>query len=142
MDTEITNPAEFINGIKEFSGNKLKDEALMLEIVQSCVNSGNTVLLSEISFNAKYINGLMRVMKSAQGRTDVQNLDAIKSDLSSGFEKFVGQINEISALLPETVSAGLNDTYLQMTHDSFLRLNELIADMEWVKMYLNSLKRK
>lgn len=138
---QIENTVEFVNGLMDFSGNKLKDKKIISDLIAGCAAAGQMELLSSALFNAKYINGLMRVLKSAQGRTDVNNLDSIKTDLSNGLEKFIGQMQDISGFLPAELSVTINEQYLTMSHESFLRLQELIADMEWIKMYLNHLKR-
>lgn len=138
---QIENTEEFVNRLAEFSGNKLKDKKIIYDLIAGCAAAGQVELLSSASFNAKYINGLMRVLKSAQGRTDVNNLDSIKTDLSTGLEKFIGQMQDISGFLPAEISVKVNEQYLTMSHESFLRLQELLADMEWIKMYLNHLKR-
>ena len=33
-------------------------------------------------------------------------------------------------------------TYFELTQESFINMNELLADLEWAKMYLNEIKRR
>lgn len=141
MSYTITDSKSFIDGLETFSGGKLKEKEMVKSMLHHSLSSDSLKLFEDCCFTAKYISGLMRVLKSAASMSDVNNTDSIKSDLSKNFEQFTLQVKEIIGLMPEETRDTVTQTYLEMTPESFTRLNNLIADLNWAKMYLNDLKR-
>lgn len=141
MSYTIKDSKSFINGLDTFSGGKLKEKEMVKEMLHYSLSSDSLKLFEDICFTAKYISGLMRVLKSAATMNDVNNTDSIKSDLAKNFEQFTVQIKGIILLMPKETQESLTKTYLEMTAESFSKLNDLISDLEWSKMYLNHLKR-
>jgi hypothetical protein len=137
----IENSESFINGLEPFSGSKLKEKELVREMLHYALSSDSFKLFEDVCFTAKYICGLKRVLKSASTMNDVNNTDSIKSDLSKNFEQIIEQVTGIIQLMPEEKQSILTQSYLEMTPEAFSRLNDLISDLEWAKMYLNQLKR-
>lgn len=142
MSYTIKDSKSFINGLGTFSGGKLQEKEMVKEMLHYSLSSDSLKLFEDICFTAKYISGLMRVLKSAATMNDVNNTDSIKSDLAKNFEQFTLQVKGIISLMPEASQEALTQTYLEMTPESFSKLNNLISDLNWAKMYLNDLKRK
>lgn len=142
MSYTIKDSTSFINGLDTFSGGKLQEKEMVKEMLHYSLSSDSLKLFEDICFTAKYISGLMRVLKSAATMNDVNNTDSIKSDLAKNFEQFTLQVKGIISLMPEASQEALTQTYLEMTPESFSKLNNLISDLNWAKMYLNDLKRK
>lgn len=141
MSYNIKNSESFISGLEAFSGSKLKDKEMVREMLHFSLSSDSFKLFEDVCFTAKYISGLKRVLKSAATMNDVNNTDSIKSDLSKNFEQIFELVTNIVQLMPEEKQSVLSKSYLEMTPEAFSRLNALISDLEWAKMYLNQLKR-
>lgn len=141
MSYTIKNSESFISGLEAFSGGKLKEKEMVKSMLHHSLSSDSLKLFEDICFTAKYISGLMRVLKSAATMNDVNNTDSIKSDLAKNFDQFTLQVKGIIGFMPEETRDTLTQTYLEMTTESFLKLNNLILDLEWAKRYLNDLKR-
>lgn len=141
MSYTIKDSNSFMNGLETFSGVKLKEKEMVKEMLHYSLSSDSLKLFEDVCFTAKYISGLMRVLKSAATMNDVNNTDSIKSDLAKNFDQFSVQIKGIILLMPEESQESLTQTYLEMTAESFSKLNNLILDLEWAKRYLNDLKR-
>lgn len=133
---------KLIEEIEKFSNYKLKrkdDLGLILEVGTSNLEKKE---IEDLTFNAKYILGLQRVLKKGSLNPEVNNLEKIKNDYSENIIKITEQIGEIINFAPEEKRAHLKETYLELNQQSFQNLNELLEDLEWAKMYLNNKKRQ
>jgi hypothetical protein len=56
--------------------------------------------------------------------------------------KIVDQVKEIINNADDQVKEHFEDNFFVMSHEGLTNLNELLADLEWAKMYLNEMKRR
>lgn len=136
------NPADFIEEVEKFSKIKLKRKAELIRIYEEAQKNQKEKLFDDIVFTAKYVQGLMRAVKTASGNSDISNIEQIKKDFSDNVNKVITQIREIITNADDEMKSYFEKTYFEMTQQGFLNLNELLYDLEWCKMYMNSLKRK
>ena len=143
MATEYVNISnELLRAVDEYSDYKLQDKKGLLMIFDESVNNNKEIQLEELSFNAKYIKGLLRVIKSGTGNAEISNVEAIKKDYSVAMAKVVEQIKEIISSASVEIKNHFEGTYFELNQQSFHNLNDLLADLEWTKKYLNDNKRK
>jgi DNA-binding protein YbaB len=143
MATEYVNISnELLRAVDEFSDYQLKEKKGLLMIFEESVTNNKERQLEELSFTAKYIKGLLRVIKSGTGNSDVTNLEAIKKDYSVSMAKVVEQIKEIISSASTETKNHFEQTYFELNQQSFHNLNDLLTDLEWTKKYLNDNKRK
>jgi len=135
------NPAEFVDAVEKFSGEKLKRKAELLRVYEEAVKNDNMELFDDTIFTAKYVQGLLRVVKNGTQNPEVQNLESIKKDFSENMNKVVSQLKEILTTADEELKSHFDKTYFELSQEGFLNLAELLNDLEWTKMYLNDLKR-
>ena len=83
----------------------------------------------------------MKVMKMGQENSEVKSLEHVKTDLTKNMEKVVEQIREIISNSSKSDKDYIEKNFLEMSPDAFKNLNELLADLDWTKKYLNDLKR-
>lgn len=142
MPTEYVNISnELLKAVDEYSDHQIKDKKGLLLIFEECVSNNKEKQLEELAFNAKYIKGLLRVIKSGTGNADIPNIESIKKDYSVAMAKIVEEMKEIISLAgTETINI-FEHTYFELNQQSFHNLNELLADLEWTKKYLNDSKR-
>jgi hypothetical protein len=105
------------------------------------VKEENNKLFEDLVFTAKYVQGLMKVMKMGQENSEVKSLEHVKVDLTKNMEKVVEQIRQIVAGSSQSDRDYIEKNFLQMTADAFKNLNELLSDLDWTKRYLNDFKR-
>jgi hypothetical protein len=136
------NAENYVAEINSFSGQKLKRKNDLKTIVEICFKNEKPELLENLSFTAKYIRGLERVLKKGNMNLDISNLEQIKQDYMKNINKSVEQLNEIINLADSNTKSYFEETYLRLTQEGFKNLNELLEDLEWTKMYSNNLKRQ
>ncbi len=141
IDSKYNFSENFIDEVNSFSNNQLKRKEDLQKIYNESLTNNTTHLFEEMSFTAKYINGLMKVLKSGIHNPEVQSLEHVKKDLTSNLNKLVEQISHILLHSEDEMKNYFNENYLKMTQDSFQKLNELITDLDWTKKFLNDFKR-
>ncbi|RPI69954.1 MAG: hypothetical protein EHM47_12990 [Ignavibacteriales bacterium] len=135
-------PENLIVEVEKFSDHKLKRKDDLQILIETSLALEKMKDIESLSFSAKYILGLQRVLQKGSINPEIGNLEKIKKDYSDNLKKVIEQIKEFLKLNPENIRAHFDQTYLELSHQSLYNLNELLEDLEWYKMYLNSLKRQ
>jgi len=136
------NPSEFIDEVEKFSGTNLNRKAELIRIYEESLKSGKEKNFEDLIFTAKYLRGLMRVLQKGSDNPEVQSLDKIKKDFSANLKKVVDQLEKITENSDEGLKNHFEENYFKMSQEGLINLNELLADLEWVKIYLNDQKRQ
>lgn len=132
---------ELLKRVDKFSNFKLQRRDDLQIIFTEGVKEENNKLFEDLVFTAKYVQGLMKVMKMGQENSEVKGLEHVKADLAKNMEKVIEQIREIISSSSQSDKDYIEKNFLEMSPDAFKNLNELLADLDWTKKYLNDLKR-
>ncbi|OGU75955.1 MAG: hypothetical protein A2V93_05240 [Ignavibacteria bacterium RBG_16_34_14] len=127
--------------IDHFSNHKLKRKSDLGILIEVIIKNGREKLFEDLTFNAKYVLGLQRVLKKGNASSEIGNLEKIKEDYTNNLIKSIEQIKELMNFTSEEMQNHFNETYFELSHQSLQNLNELLEDLEWTKMFLNQLKR-
>ncbi|MEJ2617883.1 MAG: hypothetical protein P8Z35_23210 [Ignavibacteriaceae bacterium] len=142
MNNSPDNASDFVNEVEKFSGTNLNKKAELLRIYEESINSGKEKVFEDLAFTGKYLRGLMRVLQNSSNNPQVESLDKIKADFSSNVQKVIAQIKDIISDADEDLKKHFEENYFEMSQEGLINLNELLADLEWTKMYLNDQKRQ
>ena len=132
---------ELLKKVDEFSNYKLLRRDDLQIIFNEGVKENNNKLFEDLVFTAKYVQGLMKVMKMGRENSEVKSLEHVQIDLTKNMEKLVEQIRQITSDSSQSDKEYLDKTFLQMNAEAFKNLNDLLYDLDWTKKYLNDLKR-
>lgn len=138
----MINSTLLINEINTFSQGKLNRKDDLLKLFDLIKETHREHLLEEISFTAKYVMGLLRVLKAGVNNSEVKSLEHVKQDFSANMKKITEELKKVIADADEGTKQYLGAEYLQMTQEGLRNLNLLLSDLEWTKKYLNSQKRQ
>jgi len=142
MDTkEFDKPEDFVNSVEIFSKKKLKHKIELLRIYESAIQSHNEKLFEELAFTAKYVLGLLRIVRNYSDNSEITNIEEIKKDFSDNMQKSIGQIKKIVQSSDEDFKKYLDENFFELSQQGFLNLTELLSDLEWAKIFLNNRKR-
>ena len=136
------NAGNFTEEVNSFSGQKLKRKSDLKTIMEICFKNEKSGLLENLSFTAKYIRGLERVIKKGNVNPEISNLEQIKQDYMNNIKKSIEQLREIISLNDSEVKNYFEETYFKLTQEGFKNLSELLEDLEWTKLYFNQQKRQ
>jgi len=134
--------ADFVNEVEKFSKTNLNKKAEMLRIYEESLKSGKEKIFEDLTFTAKYLRGLMRVLQNGASNPEVPSMEKIKADFSANIKKVTDQLKDIISNAGEKLTKYFTDNYFEMSQQGLTNLNELLADLEWTKMYLNDQKRQ
>ena len=142
MDKKLNPIAqEFINEVEKFSKRALNRKAEMIAIYESAVDSNQVDIYRELCFTAKYLMGMMRVIREGKSNPQVNSIEHVKKDFSDNIIKLIDQIRKIISQSDQSKIKYFEEKFFDKTHSALTNLNELLVDLENAKLYLNYLKR-
>jgi hypothetical protein len=133
---------KLIGEIDHFSNHKLKKKDDLRILIEVSIKNGKEKLFEDLTFTAKYVLGLQRVLKKGSINPEISNLEEIKEDYSNNLIKSIEQIEELVNFSSKETKSLFSKTYFELSQQSLQNLNELLEDLEWTKMYLNQKKRQ
>lgn len=133
---------EFLEKVEKYTTNSLQRKDDIKKIIDSAMANGKDDEFEKLTFTAKYISGLMRVLKSAPGIPEVSNIEHVKNDLNENMKKGMEQLKEIITLSDEGHQNYFDKTYFTLSPQNFINLSQLFSDLESVKKYINHVKRQ
>jgi len=134
------NGDDFINEVEKFSKRSLNRKAEMISIYSAAIDSNQVNVFRDLCFTAKYLLGTMRVIKEGGNNPQVSSLDHVKKDFSENIIKATNQIRQIIHDTDEPLKKYFEEDFFEKSHSGLTNLNELLADLECAKLYLNYLK--
>jgi len=132
----------FLEDVEKYTTNVIQHKADIKLLIDAVAKSGKNEEFEQLTFTAKYISGMMRVLKSAPGIPEVTTVDHVKKDLNENIKKGIDQLKEIISTADEKVKLHFEETFFTLTTQSFTNITGLFSDLESVKKYLNFLKRQ
>lgn len=130
-----------LNDVEIFSDSILKRKSDIQIIIDESLSNNFEKDFEGLTFTAKYIQGLKRVLQKGADFQEIDSLDHVKKDLTENMEKVIGDIKELLIYSSEKNKKYFEENYLSLTANCFQNLNELLSDLEWIKKYLNYQKR-
>jgi hypothetical protein len=140
MESKLT--AGIIEEIDEFSEFKLNKKTDLKTLYSLSVTADKGKTFEDLSFTAKYAEGLMRVLKTGINNPDVKSLEHIKKDFTHNMQKIVDQMKEIVANADDQIKRYFEMTYFDMSRQGMQNLTLILSDLEWAKKYFNMQKRQ
>ncbi len=129
---------EEIEKLSEFSLNNKADLNTLYEL---SLKDNKEVIFKELTFTAKYVQGLLRILKKGIDIKEVKSLDHIKKDFSHNMQKVTEQMKDILSGADDNIKRYFDKTYFDMSIQGLQNLRLILSDLEWTKKYLNEQKR-
>lgn len=136
------NDNSFLAEVENYTGSFLQKKEDVKKLIDAVVAGGKEKEFEELTFTAKYICGMLRVVKNAPGIPEVTSIEHVKSDLSENIKKSIEQLKQILSSASESKQNYFEQTYFKLTAQNFTNLTSLLSDLESVKKYLNYIKRQ
>lgn len=138
----MKNLEEAIKEIKRLSANKLNFEEDIERILSVSFEKKLIEELENLSFQAKYISGLISIIQRKENFTDESYFNKIKLELTEAFQKLKDELKIITEKFSPFIKNIFEEKYFQLTSESLKNLNRLCEDLTFIKLYLNDLKYK
>lgn len=134
--------AEFLTEVETFTSKKIVQKDDIQIIINEAELNDLIDDFEDLCFTAKYVNGLFRAVKLADGNPEIKNIDNVKTDIAENLDKVVKMLEGILKSASSDSSSKIRNKYLTAEQKSLQNLLILINDLDQVKKYLNLLKRK
>ena len=134
--------AGIIDEIDDFSLHRLNKKSDLKTLFCLSVKDNKEKTFEELSFTAKYVQGLMRVLKTGTSNPEVKSLEHIRKDFTHNMKKIVDQMKEIVVNADEQIKRYFETTYFDMSQQGMQNLTLILSDLEWAKKYFNLQKRQ
>ena len=131
----------FLDKVEDYTSGLLQRKDDLKKIIDVVTASGKEDKFEELTFTAKYICGMMRVLKYAPGIPEVNSIDNVKNDLNENMKKGIEQLKEIISISDARNVEYFDGIYFTLSSQNFANLSQLFSDLESVKKYINHLKR-
>ena len=138
-----------IEELRNFSGNKLRNSQDISFLIELSSTTKQEKLFDDITFTAKYLNGLGKILRNhmtaslpQNGNTtpdkiDENTMDKIRSEFREYMKKFSLQLTTLIKYTEENYKTDFEDKYLSMNQQSLVNLTTLIYDLSWLKKFKN-----
>lgn len=136
------NNNSFLAEVENYTDSLLQKKEDVKKLIDAVVAGDKEKEFEELTFTAKYICGMLRVVKNAPGIPEVTSIEHVKSDLSENIKKGIEQLRQILKSANEKEQNYFEQTYFKLTAQNFTNLSGLFSDLESVKKFLNYLKRQ
>jgi len=136
------NDINFLKAVEDFTSSLLQQKDDVNKLIEVVVAEKKEEEFEKLTFTAKYICGMLRVIKNAPGIPEVSSTEHIKLDLNENIKKGIEQLKEIIAFSGEGERDYFDKTYFALTAQTFSNLTQLFSDLESVKKYFNHIKRQ
>ena len=141
MIDKLESLDEFYDGLVNFSRGKIQNEDDIKRLIELALKEEKLNDLEEIAFSAKFTKGLLRIIQNRENTIEDEYFEKIKKEYSENIQKVKIGLEELINHGSDFIKNIFNEKYFLLTHESLANLNNLCGDLEWVKMYLNDIKR-
>ena len=140
MNSPELTVKKFTEGLFEFAKGKFKCKEDLERVIEISFRFDKLKNFEELVFHAKYINGLLRIIRNKDNSLEDEYFVNVKKEYAEHIEKVKGQFLLILQPASEFITEILKKKYLEMTVESLENLNKFCDDFSKVKSYLNELK--
>lgn len=139
LDFDLTTDNILIK-VNELAENHLQRREDLELLIDSAVKQNKISLLKELSFQAKFSNGLLRVVQKKESTIDEAYFLKAVDEYKNSIEKVRTVLEELLSNGSEFIKSVLTEKYLQLTQSSLANLNTLCSDLSYLKLFFNDLK--
>lgn len=132
----------FLSKVEEYTNNPLERKDDLKKIIDVVLDNSKQDEFEKLTFTAKYICGMFRVLRTAPGIPEINSVDHVKNDLNENMKTGIEQLKQIISYSDKSTQEYFDKNYFTLSPQNFSNLSQLFSDLESVKKYLNYLKRK
>jgi hypothetical protein len=132
---------DLLDKVEKFHQHPLNKKDDLTEIIRVLERSGMSDDFEKLSFTGKYVNGLFKVLKNSGRIPEIESVDYIKKDLSDNMERVTSLLKEVTLKMDDRNKMFIEENYLRLNQNSLQNIQQLVEDLDYIKKYLNHIKR-
>jgi hypothetical protein len=133
---------EIIEGIEKLSSGKIKMREDFERLIINAVESGRMSDLEDLAFQAKFITGLIKIIKTNDKMSDEMFALKLNDEFRVAYIRIQNLIRVIVSGSSKFIQDIFEEKYLHLSQESLSNLSNLCGDIAYLKLYLNDLKIK
>ncbi len=140
MNELFADVNKILTAVEELSNNHLyfrDDLEILIKIAQQ---SENLILLEELSFHAKFSNGLLKVIQRKDPIIEEAFLLKASNEYKDSLQKVVKLLEDLLKEGNDFIKTIFKEKYLGLNQQCLLNLNNFCSDLSYLKLYFNDLK--
>ncbi len=139
---EILKEAENIFfEVEKLSSGKITNKEDLLRIISLAVQNNNVKILEDLSFQAKFTQGLLKIINTKENSIKDEYFSTVKKEFGTSVETIKNLLKAIISNSDNFYEDIIEKKYFQLTHQSLSNLSILCNDLSYLKLYLNDQKR-
>ena len=141
MNRELFTDANKILTTVEKLSNKHLYFREDLEIIINAAQKRNKFSsLEKLSFNAKFLNGLLKVIQRKEKLVEETFVLKASNEYKDSLQKVMMLLNDLLKDESDFIKSIFNEKFLQFNQQCLSNLNNLCSDLSYLKLYFNDLK--
>lgn len=126
--------------VSELAENRLQRREDLELLIDTAIKQNKISLLKELSFQAKFSDGLLRVVQKKENTVDEAYFIKAVEEYKNSIEKVRAVLEELLSNASEFIKSVLTEKYLRLSQVSLANLNSLCSDLNYLKLFFNDLK--
>jgi len=106
------------------------------------VKAENNLLLEELSFHAKFANGLLKVIQRKDPVIEDSFFSKASDEYKSSLEKVIEILNKLINDESDFIKNIFKEKYLELNQNCLINLTKLCSDLNYLKLYFNDIKNE
>lgn len=132
---------EVMTGAESYSQEGLVNKEDVKRIIELAYKDDKINTLEDLTFSAKFVKGLVKIIKSTTNDMGEEYFNKIKREYSDNMENVKKNLGDITDGGSEFIQKVFDDKYFQVNQKNLENLNSLCEDLSFVKLYLNDQKK-
>jgi hypothetical protein len=131
---------EMLSGVEKLADAKIKSREDLEIIINIAVKDEKLASLEEISFHAKVVYGLFKIIQRKEDVADEEFFSKAAEEYKENIVKLKMLLNYLIGDNNSFIKNIFLEKYFQLTQMSLSNLNDLCSDLSYVKLYFNDKK--
>lgn len=128
------------NAVEDLAKGKLKNKEDLTRIIELAFSSGKMDKLQELAFQAKYSQGILKIIRSRDNTIDDKYLSTLQNEFTVSISKIKNILEELLEDSNQFLKTIYKEKFFQLTFQSMNALNDLCSDLVYLKYYFNDNK--
>ncbi len=129
------------NCVEDIARGKLNSKEDLQRITELALQNNKMELLEELTFQAKYSQGLVKIIQNRDNKIEDDYFIKIQAEMVQSLSKVKKLLDELLQSAGDFLKTIYKEKYFEMTQQSLFNLNNLCNDLGYLKLYFNDLKR-
>jgi hypothetical protein len=133
---------ELFNSVLKMSHHKIKRGEDLKRIIETAYQFDLKDELEQLAFSGKFSNGLFKIIQAGGGTFEPEYFEKIKVEYTESLQEVKNRIEKILEKSSDFFSGIFREKYFTLSHEALKNLADLCADLNYLKIYINEIKRK